>query len=141
MSWQEEYRRKLMAVRDAVRCVESGMRVHIHPGCAEPEALVEALMERAPYLRDVEIIHIMTFGAAPMVAINLALQVDLTGQVCSDSIGQYIYSGFGGQSGFSDRGLSRERRQDRASEVFYKFCERTRWLQREPAVAFASSMR
>ena len=33
------------------RCVESGMRVYIHPGCAEPEALVEALMERAPYVK------------------------------------------------------------------------------------------
>ncbi len=35
-----------------------------------------------------------------MVAINSALQVDLTGQVSSDSIGTRIYSGFGGQLDF-----------------------------------------
>lgn len=35
-----------------------------------------------------------------MIAINSALEVDLTGQVCSDSIGPYIYSGFGGQLDF-----------------------------------------
>jgi acyl-CoA hydrolase len=35
-----------------------------------------------------------------MVSINSALEVDLTGQVCSDSIGPYIYSGFGGQVDF-----------------------------------------
>ncbi|MEW6366602.1 MAG: acetyl-CoA hydrolase/transferase C-terminal domain-containing protein [Acidobacteriota bacterium] len=35
-----------------------------------------------------------------LVAINSALEVDLTGQVCSDSIGTYIYSGFGGQLDF-----------------------------------------
>lgn len=35
-----------------------------------------------------------------MVAINAALQVDLTGQVCSESIGESIYSGFGGQADF-----------------------------------------
>ncbi len=35
-----------------------------------------------------------------MIAINSALEVDLTGQVCSDSIGTYIYSGFGGQLDF-----------------------------------------
>ncbi len=35
-----------------------------------------------------------------MVAINSAIEVDLTGQVCSDSIGSYIYSGFGGQVDF-----------------------------------------
>jgi acyl-CoA hydrolase len=32
-----------------------------------------------------------------MVAINSALQVDLTGQVCADSLGTRPYSGFGGQ--------------------------------------------
>jgi acyl-CoA hydrolase len=35
-----------------------------------------------------------------LVAINSALEVDLTGQVCADSVGTYIYSGFGGQVDF-----------------------------------------
>ena len=35
-----------------------------------------------------------------MVAINAALQIDLTGQVCSDSIGTKFYSGIGGQVDF-----------------------------------------
>jgi 4-hydroxybutyrate CoA-transferase len=35
-----------------------------------------------------------------MVAINSAIELDITGQVCSDSIGVYIYSGFGGQVDF-----------------------------------------
>ncbi|MEK6649563.1 MAG: acetyl-CoA hydrolase/transferase C-terminal domain-containing protein, partial [Bacteroidota bacterium] len=35
-----------------------------------------------------------------MVAINSAIEVDITGQVCSDSIGTKIYSGFGGQVDF-----------------------------------------
>jgi len=35
-----------------------------------------------------------------LVAINSAIELDLTGQVCSDSIGAYIYSGFGGQVDF-----------------------------------------
>jgi len=35
-----------------------------------------------------------------MVAINSALQVDLTGQVCADSIGTKFYSGIGGQVDF-----------------------------------------
>jgi 4-hydroxybutyrate CoA-transferase len=43
-----------------------------------------------------------------MVAINSALQVDLTGQVCSDSIGTYFYSGIGGQVDFL-RGASRSK--------------------------------
>jgi len=43
-----------------------------------------------------------------MVAINSALQVDLTGQVCSDSIGSHFYSGIGGQVDFL-RGASRSK--------------------------------
>lgn len=35
-----------------------------------------------------------------MVAVNSAIEVDLTGQVCSDSIGERIHSGFGGQADF-----------------------------------------
>ncbi len=41
-----------------------------------------------------------------MVAVNSALQVDITGQVCADSIGTYFYSGIGGQVDFI-RGASR----------------------------------
>jgi acyl-CoA hydrolase len=43
-----------------------------------------------------------------MVAINSAIEVDLTGQVCSDSVGTYIYSGFGGQVDFI-RGAARSK--------------------------------
>jgi acetyl-CoA hydrolase len=35
-----------------------------------------------------------------MVAINSAIEVDLTGQVCADSIGPRLYSGVGGQIDF-----------------------------------------
>lgn len=35
-----------------------------------------------------------------VVAINSAIEIDLTGQVCSDSIGPRIYSGVGGQMDF-----------------------------------------
>ncbi len=35
-----------------------------------------------------------------MIAINSAIEVDLTGQVCSDSIGTRLYSGIGGQVDF-----------------------------------------
>ena len=43
-----------------------------------------------------------------MVAINSAIEVDLTGQVCADSIGTRLYSGAGGQADFV-RGAARSR--------------------------------
>ncbi len=43
-----------------------------------------------------------------MVAINSAIEVDLTGQVCSDSFGPVLYSGIGGQVDFI-RGAARSK--------------------------------
>ena len=40
-----------------------------------------------------------------VVAINSALEIDLTGQICADSLGTYQYSGIGGQMDFM-RGAS-----------------------------------
>ena len=72
MSWELDYKNKLRTAEEAMLCVQSGMRVYIQPGCAEPETLVEALMRRAPYVQDVEIVHMMTMGAAPYVAPEMA---------------------------------------------------------------------
>jgi 4-hydroxybutyrate CoA-transferase len=43
-----------------------------------------------------------------MVSINSAIQVDLSGQVCADSMGSYLYSGVGGQVDFV-RGAARSK--------------------------------
>ena len=43
-----------------------------------------------------------------VVAINSAIEVDLSGQVCADSIGHRIFSGIGGQMDFI-RGAARSR--------------------------------
>lgn len=43
-----------------------------------------------------------------MVAVNTALEIDLTGQVCADSIGSKFFSGVGGQVDFN-RGAAKSR--------------------------------
>src|SRR5258708_26272452 len=68
MNWQEQYRRKTVTPQEAMQCIESRMRVYIHPGCAEPEALVEALMARGPFVKNVEIVHLLTLGCADYIA-------------------------------------------------------------------------
>ena len=53
-------------------------------------------MRASNYTNDVAIIR----QNPKMVAINSAIEVDVTGQVCADSIGQNMYSGVGGQMDF-----------------------------------------
>jgi acyl-CoA hydrolase len=64
MIWSEEYQRKRMSAAQALETVTSGARVWIQSGCGTPSVLVDALVARAPALRDVEIIHMKTLGAA-----------------------------------------------------------------------------
>jgi len=61
-----------MGAHEALHAVQSGMRVYIHPGCAEPEMLVEALIERAPFVKDVELVHLLTMGTADYVKPEMA---------------------------------------------------------------------
>lgn len=55
----------------------------------------------ASYVNDTAIIR----QNPKVIAINSALEIDLTGQVCADSIGMYQFSGIGGQMDFM-RGAS-----------------------------------
>ena len=67
MSWQDRYRRITHPTLEALRFIESGHRVYIQPGCATPEVLLRALLSLAPKLRDVELVHMATFGGAGYV--------------------------------------------------------------------------
>lgn len=58
-------------------------------------------MRESSYVNDTAIIR----QNPRMVAINSAIEVDVTGQVCADSIGAKMYSGVGGQMDFM-RGAS-----------------------------------
>ncbi|HWR52754.1 MAG TPA: acetyl-CoA hydrolase/transferase C-terminal domain-containing protein [Bryobacteraceae bacterium] len=67
MRWVEQYRSKVKSAEEAVRAVRSGDRVHIHNGCSKPSTLVDALVARAPELRDVELVHMACMGSADYV--------------------------------------------------------------------------
>ncbi len=93
MSWIDQYRSKLMNPSEAVSCVESNMRVYIHPGCAEPEALVEALMARAPFVKDVEIMHLLTFGTSPYCAPEMAAHFRHNALFVGPNVREAVYDG------------------------------------------------
>jgi 4-hydroxybutyrate CoA-transferase len=63
-NWREEYRNKCMDGAQALLSVRSGDRVWIQSGCGTPSPLVNALVARAPALRNVEIVHMKTLGDA-----------------------------------------------------------------------------
>lgn len=98
---------------NVVPLVESGVITNrfkaIHPGRSVTSFVAgsrrlfdfvddNALVEFHPCDRTNDTLAIRTIER--MTAINSALQIDLTGQVCADSIGHRIWSGIGGQMDF-----------------------------------------
>lgn len=63
--WREIYHYKIVSAEKALQIVKSGDRVVTGHACAEPSVLIEALVNRAPELHDVEIVHMLPMGPAP----------------------------------------------------------------------------
>jgi acyl-CoA hydrolase len=59
-----DYRSRIVTADEALAVVQSGQRVYIHNGCAEPVELVKALTRRGPSLHEVEVLHMATMGIA-----------------------------------------------------------------------------
>src|SRR4051794_34670782 len=53
---------------EAVQAIGSGARVYVQGGAATPLALLDALVARAPELRNVEIVHLHTEAPASYAA-------------------------------------------------------------------------
>lgn len=72
MSWKDRLRAKTVTAEEALAAVRSGTRVFIQGAVATPHVLVQALVDRAEELTDVEIVHLHTNGPAPYVAPDMA---------------------------------------------------------------------
>jgi 4-hydroxybutyrate CoA-transferase len=64
MKWNDYYEEHLTTASEAVKAINSGDRVVISHACGEPTSLVDAMVDRADELRDVEIVHMVSMGNA-----------------------------------------------------------------------------
>ena len=71
-TWLDRYLSKRRTPEEAVKVIRSGDCVYIHPGCAAPQQLVQAMVGRADELRKVKVIHILTRGIADYVRPEMA---------------------------------------------------------------------
>lgn len=65
MHWTTLYEQKKCTAAQAVKKIRSGDRVVIGHAVSEPTRLVEAMVEDASRLRDVEVVHMIAMGASP----------------------------------------------------------------------------
>jgi acyl-CoA hydrolase/RimJ/RimL family protein N-acetyltransferase len=64
-NWQEKYKDKIGTAAAAMKLINPGDSIFIGTGCAQPQHLVNALVEHSSHIYDAHIIHLLTMGVAP----------------------------------------------------------------------------
>ena len=63
--WKKVYEERKTSLDTALSTVKRGAKIFLGTACAEPQYLVQGLMDRAHRLHDVQILHFVTLGNAP----------------------------------------------------------------------------
>ncbi|NIA12635.1 MAG: GNAT family N-acetyltransferase [Nitrospiraceae bacterium] len=93
--WQEQYASQIATSQEAVKEIRPGQRVFIGTGCAQPEELVTALTEHSSQLADVQIVHLLTLGAAPYADKDLAKHFSVNSFFIAANVRDAIQEGVG----------------------------------------------
>ncbi len=67
IDWQKKYAERIVSAEQAVKNIRSGDRIVTGHACGEPVAIVEAMVDRASELKNVEIFHLVAMGGARYV--------------------------------------------------------------------------
>ncbi len=94
-NWQEVYQPQILNAADAVKKIRPGQRIFIGTGVGEPLQLVTALTKRAVELPDTEIVHLLTFGAAPYAHRELAQYFRVNSFFIAENVRDIIQEGLG----------------------------------------------
>lgn len=94
-NWQQKYEDMISTPARALSHVQSGQRVFIGTGCAEPVGLVAAMTKRAGELADVELVQLITKGKAPYADKRLAESFTINAFFIGSNVRNMIQEGMG----------------------------------------------
>ncbi len=93
MTWLSQYEPRITTAEEAVKVIESGRRVFLTGNCSVPQKLLAALVARAGELHDVEIVQVLTIGAAPHAEPEMAGHLRINTVFISDNVRQAVNEG------------------------------------------------
>jgi 4-hydroxybutyrate CoA-transferase len=93
MNWRELYGDRIQTAEEAVQAIKSRMRVFLSANCSVPKTVLQALVERAPRLTDVEIAQVLTIGPANYVAPEMEGHIRVNTLFISDNVRQAVNEG------------------------------------------------
>jgi acyl-CoA hydrolase/GNAT superfamily N-acetyltransferase len=93
--WQNDYKAMITSVEKATAKVHSGQRVFIGTGCGQPQVLVQALINRASELDNVEIIQLLTLDMQSFSHKELARHFRINSFFISGDVNNDPHKGLG----------------------------------------------
>ncbi|MCP4456300.1 MAG: GNAT family N-acetyltransferase [Planctomycetes bacterium] len=93
--WKKKYEDKVAHAAVALRQIHSGSHVFIGTGCAQPQHLVNALVEHCKGVSDVHVVHLLTMGSAPYVDEKFRDRFKMNTFFIADNVRDALGSGIG----------------------------------------------
>lgn len=93
MSWTDVYNSRVTSADEAVKKIQSGMRVFLTGNCSVPQVVLAALVARAPALENVEIIQVLSIGDADHVSHEMTGHLRVNTLFISDNVRDAVNQG------------------------------------------------
>ena len=93
MNWTDLYNKRLTSAEEAVKQIQSGMRIFLTGNCSVPQTVLGALVEHAPALDNVEIIQVLSIGDANYVSEEMAGHLRVNTLFISDNVRAAVNQG------------------------------------------------
>jgi acyl-CoA hydrolase/RimJ/RimL family protein N-acetyltransferase len=95
INWKEKYKKKVVNANAAVKSIKSGNSIFIGTGCAQPQMLVNALVEHSSHIYDAHIVHLLTVGDAPYANEKLGEKFKMNSFFVADNVRHTLNKGIG----------------------------------------------
>ena len=93
--WKEKHKDKIKTAAAAMKLIKPGNNIFIGTGCAQPQHLVQALVEHSSHIYDAHIVHLLTMGAAPYVDEKFRERFKMNTFFIADNVRDALEKGIG----------------------------------------------
>ncbi len=91
--WTSIFQQRTTTPEEAVRSIEPGQRCFLTGNCSVPQTVMKALVKYAPNLHDVEIVQVLTVGAADYVKPGMEQHLRVNTLFISDNVRPAVNEG------------------------------------------------
>lgn len=93
MNWKETYRSRIRTPEEAVRLIQSDQRIFLTGNCSTPKTLLNALVDYAPELQNVEICQPLTISSSDYVAPEMEGHLRVNSMFISQNVRKAVWEG------------------------------------------------